>query len=115
MVDARREILNQLKRDILPLQGLKHTPVTIKKNMDLLAIEQSFPNETFPLGNIHEFLIGSIEDAAATSGFVAALLSRIVPANGVCIWISTSGNIFPQALKRFGIEPHQIIFIDCND
>ena len=115
MVDARREILNRLQRDILPLQGLKHTPGTIKKTIGVAPVEQSFPNQTFPLGCIHEFLISSIEDAAATSGFIAALLSKLIAKNGVCIWISASRMVYPPALKAFGLAPENFIFIDLKD
>jgi protein ImuA len=31
---------------------------------------------------------------------------------GACIWIGLSGNLFPMALKAFGVEPDRVIFIN---
>jgi protein ImuA len=33
---------------------------------------------------------------------------------GVCVWISTARNLFPPALKIFGVIPEQVIFIDVQ-
>lgn len=51
---------------------------------------------------------------AATSGFVAGILGKLMVLGGVCLYISTSRTLFPASLKRYGIEPHQIIFIDLK-
>lgn len=63
---------------------------------------------------MHEFLITSPVDAAATNGFVAAMISRLMNLSGVCVWISTAGTIYPGALKSFGVDPEKIIFIDLK-
>jgi protein ImuA len=109
-----RDIIDRLQRDILPLQGFKNLSQSDKLSIGFRPLESSFPQSTFPTGCIHEFLTASPEDLAATSGFITSLLSRLNQHNGVCIWISPSASIFPLALKRFGIEPHQIIFIDLK-
>ena len=59
-----------------------------------LCCQSSFPNSIFPTGCIHQFLTASAEDIAASSGFITGLLSHLIQHNGVCIWISASGNIF---------------------
>src|SRR4030095_9938777 len=41
-------------------------------------------------------------------------LSRLMQLGGVCIWISSARTLFPPALKTFGIEPDQVIFIDLK-
>lgn len=114
MTGSKADIIAQLQRDILPLQGFK----TISKNLALDAglgpIKNAFPNASFPLGAIHEFISNSMEDAAATSGFVTGLVSSMMQSNGALIWISASRTIFPPALKSFGISPDRIIFIDLH-
>jgi len=110
-----RDIIARLQRDILPLQGFKNASHNLNINIGLHSIESSFPNSIFPTGCIHEFLTSSPEDVAASSGFITALLSHLIQPNGVYIWISTSENIFPLTLKRFGIDPHQIIFINLKN
>src|SRR5215831_7690547 len=107
-------IIAQLQRDILPLQGYKNLSQSINGTIGFRPIELSFPNAIFPTGCVHEFLSTSTEDVVATNGFAVALLTRLIKNNGVCIWISASRTIFPLGLKRFGIEPHQIIFIDLK-
>jgi protein ImuA len=115
MGELARDIINRLQRDILPLEGYRNLSQSTNISVGLRSIESSFPNSIFPTGCIHEFLASSTEDLAASSGFIIGLLSRLIQHNGICIWISSSGNIFPLALKRFGIEPHQIIFINLKN
>jgi protein ImuA len=110
-----KDIIDRLQRDILPLQGFRNSSQNTNVSIGLHSIECSFPNSIFPTGCIHEFLTTSTEDLAATNGFITSLLSRLIQHNGVCIWISSSENIFPSALKRFAVEPHQIIFIDLKN
>src|SRR4051794_25078134 len=115
MEGLARDIINRLQRDILPLEGFRNSPQNTNVSVGLPFIESSFPNSIFPTGCIHEFLTASTQDIAASSGFITGLLSRLIQHTGVCIWISASGNIFPLTLKRFGIEPDQIIFIDLKN
>ena len=112
MARLKADIIAQLQRDILPLQGFK----TVSKNTHLDAglgpMKNAFPNASFPLGAIHEFISTGMEDAAATSGFVAGIVASMMQGNGALIWISASRTIFPPALQSFGISPDRVIFID---
>jgi len=108
------DIIAQLQKDILPLQGLKFQANGNTVQMGLGVIESSFPNSTFPIGAVHEFLSASTEDIAATGGFIAGLLSTLMQKGGASVWISSSRTIFPPALKTFDIQPDKIIFIDLK-
>lgn len=110
----KESIISQLQKDILPLQGLKKLSTDNDVKLGFPAFEDAFPYSTFPVGCMHEFLSASKEDIAATNGFVAALLGKLMLFQGAAIWISASRTIFPVALKSFGIEPHQLIFIDLK-
>jgi protein ImuA len=35
--------------------------------------------------------------------------------DGAAIWVSASRTLFPAALKRFGVQPNKIIFIDLKN
>lgn len=107
--------LYKLQKSILQLEGYKTTALDNVCNIGFKPIENVFPNKSFPIGSIHEFLSSSIEDTSATSGFVSGVLSKVMRLGGVCIWISSSRTIFPAALKSFGIEPDKIIFIDLKN
>ena len=111
MNTAKENIIAQLKRDILPLQGFKSS--LNSGALDVLpgAIKNAFPNAVFPLGAVHEFITACAEDAAATFGFISGILALIMRSAGTSIWISGSPCIFPPALQSFGVKPDKIIFI----
>lgn len=108
------DIIAQLQSDILRLQGYK-TGSNVSVDPGLGPIAKAFPNAKFPLGAVHEFLASGKEETAATSGFIAGLLSSIVGSNGVAMWISSYRTLFPPALKMFGIHPDRIIFTDLKN
>lgn len=112
---VRREIISRLERDILPLEGLKLLSTDNNISLDFRPIENAFPNHIFPIGCTHEFLTASIEDVASTNGFIGILLSKLMQFDGAAIWISASRTLFPASLKRFGVQPDKIIFVDLKN
>ena len=110
MPALKADIITQLKKDILALQGFRPL-VHAQQKIDLGTINHSFPHSTFPLGANHEFICNSKENLTASSGFIAGILSALLQRTGAGIWISSSHFIFPPALVSFGIEPSQLIFI----
>lgn len=114
MPATKADIIAQLQKDILPLQGFKPIGNGNLINTGLGVIKNVFPKNRFPLGAVHEFCCAGEEDATATSGFIAGILSALMRSGGASIWISSSHKIFPPALKSFGIAPEKIIFIDLQ-
>ena len=114
MFSSKADIISQLQKDILLLQGLKAPSPGNTGNTGLGPLHAAFPNNSFPLAGVHEFLSKRKEDSAATGGFVAGLLATLIQSHGVIVWISLSRTIFPPALKLFGIEPDRIIFVDLQ-
>jgi protein ImuA len=114
MLAERADIIAKLKKDLLCLQGLRPVLANTCLDHNLGPITTAFPNGTFPIGAVHEFLFEQVEDAAATSGFVSGILSSLMETNGASLWVSSNRTIFPAALKSFGIEPDRIIFIDVR-
>lgn len=110
MLVNKTEIIEKLKKDILLLQGMK----TVSGNhlRCLEVIKSAFPGERFPVAAVHELICDTIEDMAATSGFLAALLNNLVQSSGVCVWIGGNPMVYPPALKIFGIEPDRVLFIN---
>ncbi|MEP6596846.1 MAG: Error-prone repair protein ImuA [Ginsengibacter sp.] len=113
MYTSQRDIITQLQKDIFRLHECKTILNSTSVDVELGAIKNAFPNNTFPLGAIHEF-IAATEDNAVTGGFVATILASLMPARGATIWIGSNRAIFPPALKLFGISPDKIIFIDLQ-
>jgi len=111
MLPAKTALLAGLQSDILRLEGFK-TVTSPSLDAGLGPIRDAFPNATFPLGAVHEFLSAKAEETAAAAGFIAGLLASLMKGGGASLWISTSRTVFPPALKSFGIDPDRIIFVD---
>ena len=60
------------------------------------------------------FYLPEPEGAAATTGFIAGLLSPLMEAGGISVWISAARTLFPPGLKNFGIPPDRFIFVDLK-
>jgi len=114
MPALKADIITQLKKDILALQGFKPL-VHAEQKIDLGTINHSFPNAQFPVGTNHEFICNNKESLTASSGFIAGILSALLEKGGAAIWISSYQVVFPPALVSFGIEPSQIIFIHLRN
>jgi protein ImuA len=112
MQSSKQPIIQQLQKDILALQGFKSLPADMAIDPGLGIITKAFPNHTFPLGAVHEFISNEKEAAAATTGFVTGLLAGLMKGGKACVWISNARTVFPPALKLFGVAPDQILFID---
>jgi protein ImuA len=110
---SKKDIITKLQKEILLLQGFKPASVA-DQSIGLGAIETAFPNAVFPTGAIHEFLCVKPECKAASQGFIAGLLNVLMQKDGICLYISRSRNLFPTALYTYGVEPHQIIFVDLE-
>lgn len=107
----KKNIIKQLKEDILRLEGFKLPTIDTTLSFGLGMLENAFPYGIFPNSAIHEFLCDDEEDTAATNGFLSTLLAVLMQNNRPCIWVSPFTQVFPPALKNFGIHPDRIIFI----
>jgi protein ImuA len=115
MLSAKSDIISRLKREILPLEGLgalrRHGSAM---GMGLGFMSEAFPEGQFPLGAVHELISEGSEASSSTAGFSTALLSGLMKNGGAAVWIGQTPNLFPPALKAFGIPPDQVIFIDLK-
>ena len=114
MTTTKEDIIAQLQRDILPLPGFKISLQNAFIDTKLGVISNAFPNSSFPVGAIHEFVFSQSEDFAATGGFVGRILSSLIQNGNAVIWISSSAFVFPPALRALGIAPAKIIFIQLK-
>ena len=94
------------------MQGFKMPAARMELDLVLGPVTAAFPNNSFPLAAVHEFISHGPEAAAATSGFVNCLLGGLMKGGKAVVWISGTRTLFPPALKAFGVTPEQIIFID---
>ena len=111
-MDTKQEILKNLRKQILLMEGFKEP--MLAEDTKLGRINEAFPNGVFPYSALHEFFCSNLEETAASSAFIAGLLSSRFRNNGCILWISPSQKIFPPALKWFGIQPHQVLFLHAK-
>jgi protein ImuA len=114
MEQLKRDIISRLQKGILLHQGFNPPAAGAVSVVGLGPIEAAFPNAVFPVGAIHEFITSGREQAAASVGFMAGLISGLAKKGGVCLWISVSGRLFPPSLTAFDVEPDWVIFIDVE-
>jgi len=113
-MNAKKELIGKLQRDILLWQGFKSQASIDGEAMGLDEIESAFPTSVFPKRAIHEFISLEPEHSAATNGFIGALLSVLMKEEAACVWVSTSRKLFPVSLRLFNVDPERIIFMDVT-
>ncbi len=113
-MNARKELISKLQRDILLWQGFKPLEGDAGEAIGLGAVEKAFPDGVFPKMAIHEFISVVPEHSAATGGFIGALLSILMKEGAACVWVSTSRKLFPVSLRLFNVDPERIIFMDVT-
>lgn len=113
-MSAKEEVIAKLKQDLLSWEGFRPVSPEERKSFGLGPIESAFPNQVFPTGALHEFISTRPEFTAAIGGFIAGIIQTLLENGGVCVWISYTRRIYPPALKRFGVNPDRIIFVDVK-
>lgn len=114
MSASNADIIRQLERDILPLQGYKPPTAGKAVAFHLGPIERAFPQHRFPTGAIHEFISRTSEQAAATAGFLSGLLAPLMKNGGACLWITGKKKLFPPGTAIYGLAPDRLIFVELS-
>lgn len=83
-------------------------------SVQLGPILSAFPDQTFPIGAIHEFISSDTESAAASARFTESITGQLMRGSGTAFWIGLRRTIFPTALKIFGIKPQRLIFLELS-
>lgn len=114
VVPANTMRFQQLQKELMQLQGFRAPLESERLDLGLGIINDAFPNQTFPLSAVHEWISHTKEDAAATTGFIAGLLKTLM-CKGACLWVSTRNTVYPPALRFFGLLPDQVIFVNARN
>jgi protein ImuA len=109
---SKEEIISQLRQDMIRWEGFRPPQPGSSNDLGLGLVAQAFPDGVFPTGAIHEFISTCPEDTAASGGFIAGLVQKLMGSGGACLWISYTRRIYPPALKLFGVDPDRVIFVD---
>ncbi|MBS7565514.1 Error-prone repair protein ImuA [Mucilaginibacter sp. Bleaf8] len=112
MPQTKEEIISKLRQDMIRWEGFRPPQPGVHHDLGLGPVAAAFPGGVFPTGAIHEFISSSPEDTAASGGFIAGLVQKLLRNGGACLWISYTRRIYPPALKLFGVDPDRVIFVD---
>jgi len=112
MTATKEETIAKLRRDIQQMESYSRPKAGLAGDLGLGLVASAFPDGIFPTGAIHEFISSSPEDTAASGGFIAGLVQKLMMNGGACLWISYTRRIYPPALKLFGVDPDRVIFVD---
>jgi protein ImuA len=112
MHQTKEEIISKLRQEMIRWEGFRPLQSGANNDLGLGIIAAAFPGGVFPTGAIHEFISSSPEDTAASGGFIAGLVQKLLGRGGACLWISYTRRIYPPALKLFGVDPDRFIFVD---
>jgi len=114
METDKTAIVSKLRQDILLWEGYKPPVAGERGSLGLGPLESAFPNGIFPLGSIHEMVCASSEQAAASGGFVSAILSVLMKQGCIGVWIGRKERLFAPAFAGFGVQADKIIFISLT-
>lgn len=110
----KNEVIRKLREEIMAIEESAPPRQDPGVYFGLGPVEAAFPRNRIPVRAMHEFISQEATDAASTNGFIAGLLGKLMQKGGFCLWISSKRTLFPPALKRFGVEPDRIVFIDIK-
>ena len=112
---AKKEIIARLREQIMVMEGFKGgSMLPDRSDIGLEAMGSAFPQGVFPVGAVHEFVSPTAACATASNGFISGMLSSLMTDGAHCLWVSAGRSLFPAALKFFGVQPHQVIFVDVR-
>lgn len=114
MQSLKNDKIEILRKEILDLQGIGVRHSCEQLNVALGPILKHMPGGIFPTGAVHEFLSASLESAAATTGFIIAILHSLMQSNKPCLWVSSCQVAFPPGMKLLGAQPDKFIFINTE-
>jgi len=107
------EIARQLQAKINAMQGLgKLTNEPALTGLSPFA--DAFPGNVFPTGAIHELISYEAANAASTSGFITAVIGKLIKEGGLCLWVVNGRKVFPSGLNHFGLAPDRVVFINAT-
>jgi protein ImuA len=115
MVTAKADIIAGLQKELQALQGIRPALDNNVLNKKLGPVINAFPNQSFPLGAIHEMISTSNEEKACGYGFISAILSSLMKKKGAVVWIASAAQWFPPAFDRFDVDADKIIFIQPKE
>ncbi|WP_164729919.1 ImuA family protein [Rhodomicrobium lacus] len=80
-------------------------------------LNEPLPGGGLSLGALHEFTAAALEAELAPSvtAFAATVLAaHLRVRGGVALWAASQSDCYVPGLRRFGLDPARIVFVDCR-
>lgn len=106
-------MIRQLQAKINAMQGLGKRS-SESACTGLTPFLAAFHGNVFPTGAVHEFISYEAPNAASTSGFITAVVGKLIKEGSLCLWVANGRKVFPPGLKHFDLEPDMVIFINAS-
>ncbi|HMR84763.1 MAG TPA: Error-prone repair protein ImuA, partial [Niabella sp.] len=74
---VKNDMIAQLRQEICRMQGQKPATDQLAGKVALGPVLDAFPQKVFPTGAIHEWITTTHATTAATTGFIAGILSGL--------------------------------------
>jgi hypothetical protein len=100
MFSTKSDVISRLKREILPLEGLRATRPESARGLGLDFTSVALPQGSLPLGAVHELISEGAESALASIGFIAGLLGGLMKNGGAAVWIGNAPTLFPPGTQN---------------
>jgi len=81
-------------------------------------LNAALPGGGLALGALHEFVADALEAELSPSvtAFAATVLAaRLAKRGGVALWAASQTDCYVPGLRRFGLDPARIVFVDCRN
>ncbi len=114
LADIKKNIISVLQREIISLQQGRNNMANNQLDKGIGRLKNAFPNSSFPVHAIHEFIVSNPEQMAVTNAFICSIVQHLMAGSGPVIWIGNNQDVFPPALKAYGVAPDKIIFIELQ-
>lgn len=100
------------------LDGSSSQPKPVRLRLGLAELDDLFAAGGLASGALHEVVSAESRDAGALSGFVLALLARVMVArSGAVLWVAEplanreAGRLHGPGLLRFGVDPARLVVV----
>lgn len=110
-MDARREVIKDLRRQIDRLHG--GSPARKSLAFGIASIDRHLPAKGLALGALHEVIEhGPASEFAGTATlFTAGILAR---RKGPILWCLTRRDLFAPGLLQAGLHPNRVIYAETH-
>src|SRR5690349_20500639 len=109
--DSKAALLAELRGRIRRMEGIGGGDGSRVLPLGVPALDKVLRDGGLPLGCLHEMIGEDDPFAGVTTGFSAAILSRIAGRGGQVVWITRGGDLYAPGIAAYGLTPDRLIIV----